>query len=86
MAVQKTEVSLKLGATLGDGDFNFRKMEVSLSVPCEVDEVTETYVAIKEWCQGNLEELIGEVRGTNPAMVETSTPVSSSSVNLDEDL
>ena len=47
---QLPEITVRVSATIGDGEFNFRKAEVSMSMPCEPDEIDETYGAVKDFC------------------------------------
>ena len=79
--MQKPEVGLTLSATLNDGDNNWRKMEVTLTMPCDVDDITDTYAAVKEWCKGNLQELVDEYSAAPLAQVQKY-----SASNLDEEL
>lgn len=80
---QKPELEVRMSATLGDGDMNFRKVEVSLMMPCEVDDIDETYNAVKEFVKGNLEETVAEITAsTGMGKVKEAEP----DVNLDEQL
>jgi hypothetical protein len=76
-------VSVQVSATIGDGQMNFRKAQVSLSMPTSVEEIDDTYTAIKDFCQGNLKELVEEMLADNPGMTEADGDDGS---DLDADL
>jgi hypothetical protein len=85
IAKQKPELEVRMSATLGDGGMNFRKVEVSLSMPCDsAEEVEETYNAVKGFVKDNLNEAIGELITENPAFGVVEPAVASA--DLDDEL
>ena len=80
---------MTLSATMGDGMMNFRKVEVSLSVPCETnEEIQETFDAIREWVSQQVEGEVAKIHAQNPSMGIVQAPVAPTQqgANLDEEL
>jgi len=83
-AKQKPELEVRMSATLGDGEFNFRKVEISLTMPCEVETIDETYGALKDFVKGNLEEEVDAITKSHIGMKVVEAP--GAEVDLDDEL
>lgn len=84
---QKTpEVHITMSATINNGDMNFAKYTVGLTMPCDgEDGIDPTYQSMKEWCEANLQELVTEHMEANEGS-SMAQPGSAVEANLDEEL
>lgn len=83
-AKPKPEVTVRMSATLGDGGMNFRKVEIAMMCPCDLDDIDETYSAVKDFVKGNLDEAVAEVIAENPGLGEAADP--NAGTDLDAEL
>lgn len=49
-------VSVKFGATIPVADFQFARVDVSVSVPCYVEEIREAFVQVRDLVDSLIEE------------------------------
>jgi hypothetical protein len=59
----QANVGVNMGMTIPTVAFGNFKFSVSLFIPCavDVDEINETYLQVKEWVEGRVEEVSDEV-------------------------
>lgn len=53
-------VSVSAGRTINLGNFNSAKVEVSLSFPCDPDDIDECYKHVYGWVDGKMDALMKE--------------------------
>ena len=51
-------VTVKMGETVNLGNCNFKKVSVSLSYPCNRDEVDETFKCVADWVKDKLQSCL----------------------------
>jgi hypothetical protein len=70
---QQANVGVNMGMTIPTVKFGNFKFSVSLFIPCavDVDEINETYLQVKEWVEGRVEEVSDEVAAQMDGAVGT---------------
>lgn len=73
LAVQKfvtnpAYVKVALGMTVNLGDFESARMDVSLSVPCYQEEVTQVYPKVQKWVEDRVSAEVDAIRSRVSAL------------------
>lgn len=53
-------ITVSAGRTINLGDFNSAKVEVSLSYPCDPDDIENAYEHVFGWVDGKMEKIMAE--------------------------
>lgn len=53
-------ITVSAGRTINLGDFNSAKVEVSLSYPCDPDDIENAYEHVFGWVDGKMETIMSE--------------------------
>ena len=65
-ASQPATVTVGYGATLKIGDFEFAKVEVSVTLPCYPEEIAGAYEAARVFADDRLQKEVIDIRGGEP--------------------
>lgn len=53
-------VTVGMGRTINTGNYNSAKFDISVSLPCTLDKLEETYQIAKQFCEKKGEEVLEE--------------------------
>ena len=60
MSEPLARVTIGMGRTINTGNYSSAKFDISVSLPCKVSELEETYQKAKEFCEQKGEQILKE--------------------------
>jgi len=60
---EPAKVSVRMGATVNLGNMEFGRVDVSLEMPCYVEEIDSVYADVLGWVDEKLDAVVKEMEG-----------------------